>query len=182
MLDRVRIFSRRLTDVTDSIPEMVDYAKTKVKASEFLIEGEVVALGEGERPVPFQDLMRRFRRVHGIQDMVERIPLRLYLFDVLQSDGKTLIDLPYTERWEILASLVPTESLAPRVVTRDLRLVEDFLQSALKEGHEGLMAKSLTSDYSPGARARSGSRSNPLTCSTSSSSPQIGVVAEGWVG
>jgi len=152
--DQVRIFSRRLTDVTDSIPEMVDYAKTKVKASEFLIEGEVVALGERGKPVPFQDLMRRFRRVHGIQDMVERIPLRLYLFDVLQSEGRTLIDFPYAERWEILASLVPAESLAPRVVTRDPGVVEDFLQSALKEGHEGLMAKSLTSDYSPGARAK----------------------------
>ena len=152
--DQVRIFSRRLTDVTDSIPEMVDYAKTKVNASEFLIEGEVVALGERGKPVPFQDLMRRFRRVHGIQDMVERIPLRLYLFDILQSEGKTLIDQPYTERWEILASLVPTESLAPRVVTRDPGVVEDFLQSALKEGHEGLMAKSLTSDYSPGARGK----------------------------
>src|SRR3989441_5188503 len=108
---RVRIFSRRLTDVTDSIPEMVDYAKTKVKASEFLIEGEVVALGEGGKPVPFQDLMRRFRRVHGIEEMVEKIPLRPYLFDVLHHEGKTLIDLPYTERWEILSSLVPAESL-----------------------------------------------------------------------
>ncbi|TMI28630.1 DNA ligase, partial [Candidatus Bathyarchaeota archaeon] len=78
---RVRIFSRRLTDVADSIPEMVDYAKTRVRASEFLIEGEVVALGEGGKPVPFQDLMRRFRRVHEIEDMVEKIPLRLYLFD-----------------------------------------------------------------------------------------------------
>src|SRR5205807_6018864 len=152
--DQVRIFSRRLTDVTDSIPEIVDYAKTKVKASEFLIEGEVVALGEGGKPVPFQDLMRRFRRVHGIEDMVEKIPLRLYLFDVLQSEEKTLIDLPYAERWEILASLVPADSLAPRIVTQDNGVVNDFLQSALKEGHEGLMAKSLTSDYSPGARGK----------------------------
>ncbi len=152
--DQIRIFSRRLTDVTDSIPEIVDYAKTKVKGSEFLIEGEVVALGEGGKPVPFQDLMRRFRRVHGIEDMVEKIPLRLYLFDVLQYEGKTLIDLPYTERWEILASLVPAESLAPRIVTRDPKVVDDFMQAAIKEGHEGLMAKSLTSDYSPGARGK----------------------------
>lgn len=152
--DRVRIFSRRLTDVTDSLPEIVNYAKTEVKASEFLIEGEVVALGEGRKPVPFQDLMRRFRRVHGIEDMVEKIPLQLYLFDVLQSGGKTLIDLLYTERWRVLSSLVPKESLAPRIVTRDLQVAENFMQSALKEGHEGLMAKSLTSDYSPGARGK----------------------------
>src|SRR5437899_13018216 len=68
--DQVRIFSRRLTDVTDSIPEIVDYAKTKVKASEFLIEGEVVALGEGGKPVPFQDFIRRFSRVHEIEVIV----------------------------------------------------------------------------------------------------------------
>src|SRR5207245_5626967 len=103
---------------------------------------------------PFQGLMRRFRRVHGIEEIVERIPLRLYLFDVLQSEGKTLIDLQYTERWEILSGLVPADSLAPRIVTRDSEFVDDFLQAALKEGHEGLMAKSLTSDYSPGARGK----------------------------
>ena len=152
--DEVRIFSRRLTDVTYSIPEIVDYARSKVKGSEFLIEGEVVALGEGGKPVPFQDLMRRFRRVHGIQEMVERIPLQLYLFDVLQFEGQTLIDRPYTERWEILSKMVPAESLAPRVLTRDPKVVDDFMHSALKEGHEGLMAKSLTSDYSPGARGK----------------------------
>src|SRR5207245_10998697 len=87
--DQVRIFSRRLTDVTDSIPEIVDYAKTKVKASEFLIEGEVVALGEGGKPVPFQDLMRRLRRVHGIAHVIEMFPIRLVRFDVITSDGRT---------------------------------------------------------------------------------------------
>src|SRR5947199_3843126 len=152
--DQVRIFSRRLTDVTDSLPEIVDYAKAKVRASEFLIEGEVVALGEGGKPVPFQDLMRRFRRVHGVDDMVEKIPLRLYLFDVLQSGGKTMIDFPYTERWKAFSTLVPEESLTPRIVTTDPHVAEIFMQSALKEGHEGLMAKSRTCDYSAGARGK----------------------------
>src|SRR5437016_12244738 len=101
--DKVRIFSRRLTDVTDSIPEIIDFAKTQVKATEFLIAGEVVAIGAAGKPVPFQDLMRRFRRVHEIDDMAGKIPLKLYLFDALQVDGKTLIDQPYTHRWRILS-------------------------------------------------------------------------------
>jgi DNA ligase 1 len=152
--DKVRIFSRRLTDVTDSIPEIVDFAKKHVKASEFLIEGEVVAIGAGDKPVPFQDLMRRFRRVHGIEDMAGKIPLKLYLFDALQVDGKTLIDQPYTDRWRILSQIVPRERLAPRVITSDVEKVESFMRSALKEGHEGLMAKSLSSNYSIGARGK----------------------------
>jgi DNA ligase 1 len=152
--DRVRIFSRRLTDVTDSIPEIVDFARTQVKASEFLIEGEVVAIGSGGKPVPFQDLMRRFRRVHEIEDMAGKIPLTLYLFDALQVDGKTLIDQSYAERWRILSQIVPEESLAPRIITSDVDRVESFMRSALKKGHEGLMAKSLSSKYSIGARGK----------------------------
>jgi len=152
--DKVRIFSRRLTDVTDSIPEIVDFAKTQVKASEFLIEGEVVATGAAGKPIPFQDLMRRFRRVHEIDDMAGKIPLKLYLFDALQVDGKTLIDQPYTDRWKILSQIAPEERLAPRIITSDVEKVEGFMQSALKEGHEGLMAKSMTSNYSIGARGK----------------------------
>jgi DNA ligase-1 len=152
--EKVRIFSRRLTDVTDSIPEIVDFAKTQVRASEFLIEGEVVATGAAGKPIPFQDLMRRFRRVHEIDDMAGKIPLKLYLFDALQVDGKTLIDQPYTDRWRILSQIVPAERLAPRIITSDVKIVESFLESALKEGHEGLMAKSLTSNYSIGARGK----------------------------
>jgi DNA ligase 1 len=152
--DKVRIFSRRLTDVTDSLSEIVDFARTRVESNEYLIEGEVVAIGEGNKPVPFQDLMRRFRRVHGIDEMISRLPLKLYLFDALQINGKTLIDQPYTERWAKLSSIVPSESLAPRLISSDGKAVEVFLKDALKHGHEGLMAKSLTSNYSPGARGK----------------------------
>jgi DNA ligase 1 len=152
--DRVRIFSRRLTDVTDSIPEIVDFAKTQVKAQEFLIEGEVVATGTAGKPIPFQDLMRRFRRVHEIENMAGKIPLRLYLFDALQVDGTPLIDQTYVDRWKILSHLVSKEHLAPRIISSDIGQVESFMQSALKEGHEGLMAKSLSSNYSIGARGK----------------------------
>jgi DNA ligase-1 len=152
--DKVRIFSRRLTDVTDSLGEIVEFGRAQVKAPEYLIEGEVVAIGDRGKPVPFQDLMRRFRRVHEIEEMMGKLPLRLYLFDALWVGGKTLIDSPYTERWNALSRLVSPEHLAPRVVTAERQVVEGFLRSALKEGHEGLMAKSLSSDYSPGARGK----------------------------
>ena len=98
--------------------------------------------------------MRRFRRVHDIKDMTRRLPLRLYLFDALQVEGRTLIDLPYTKRWESLSKVVPKDSLAPRLLSTDPGQVESFLREALKAGHEGLMAKSLSSDYSPGARGK----------------------------
>jgi len=151
---QVRIFSRRLTDVTDSIPEIIDFAKTQIKANDYLVEGEVVATGANGKPVPFQDLMRRFRRVHEIHDMIEKIPLKLYLFDALEVDGRSMIDEPYSTRWKALTGIVSTDFLAPRIVTSDVDEVERFMQASLKAGHEGLMAKSLTSNYSIGARGK----------------------------
>jgi DNA ligase 1 len=151
--DAVRIFSRRLSDATSSLPEIVAIAKS-LPASEFLLEGEVVATDHEGKPLPFQDLMRRFRRVHGIEAAREEVPLKLYLFDLLHLDGRTLIDAPYRERWESLERLVPQEFLTARRVVRRKEEIESFLQEALAAGHEGLMAKQLDSTYSVGKRGK----------------------------
>ena len=65
-----------------------------------------------------------------------------------------MIDLPYTDRWKILSKLVSDEGLTPRIISSDAEKVESFMRSALKEGHEGLMAKSLSSNYTIGARGK----------------------------
>jgi len=152
--EKVRIFSRRLTDVTASIPDIVDLVRKRIQASECLVEGEVVAIGRNGRPLPFQDLMRRFRRVHEIGAMADSIPLKLYLFEIVYLDGKLLIDLPYEERWATLSRLVENELLATRVVTADAREARGLMDSAIEAGHEGLMAKDLRSTYTPGVRGK----------------------------
>ena len=151
--ETVKIFSRRLSDVTSSLPDIVAIAKG-LPASDFLLEGEVVAVDREGKPLPFQDLMRRFRRVHGIESAREEIPLKLYLFDVLHLDGRTLIDEPYRVRWEILERLVPPNLLTARRIAQRKEEIEAFLQEALVAGHEGLMAKQLESTYSVGKRGK----------------------------
>ena len=154
MDDRVRIFSRRLTDVTNSLPDIVQRAKQHVKSNWFLVEGEVVATGRDQKPLPFQDLMRRFRRVHDVEAMVKEIPLKLFLFDVIFLDGELLIDQPYRVRWSALERLVAPELLATRVVTGDLLEANRLMEASIKAGHEGLMAKDLESTYTPGVRGK----------------------------
>ncbi len=151
--DEVRIFSRRLSDVTESVPEVVDFARS-LPASHFLLEGEVVAVDRNGRPLPFQDLMRRFRRVHDVGVARQEVPLKLYLFDILYLDGRTLIHDPYEDRWARLTALVPSEVLVPRQVVRSKAEMEPFLEAALAAGHEGLMAKKLRSAYSVGKRGK----------------------------
>jgi len=150
----VRIFSRRLTDVTPSLPEIVQLVRKNVKAEEAILEGEVIAVDSQGYPIPFQHVMRRFKRVHAIEDMIKRIPVKLYLFDVLYLDGESLISLPYTRRRRILADHAGEIQLAKQLVTDKMEEAERFLKEAMDAGHEGLVAKKLASEYTPGIRGK----------------------------
>jgi DNA ligase-1 len=153
-MDKVRIYSRRLTDVTESFPEIVRLALEEVKAGEAILEGEIIAVGEDGAPLPFQHLMRRFRRVHKIEEMVKRIPVELYLFDLIYIDGKSLIADPYFERRKKLEQIAGGIPLTRQIITSSPREAEQFLKEAIDQGHEGLVAKKLDSLYTPGIRGK----------------------------
>ena len=151
--DQVRIWSRRLTEVTESLPEIAAIARN-LRGDSFILDAEVVATGSDGRPFPFQELMRRFRRVHGIETAAGEIPLSLYLFDCLYLDGRSLIDEPYEARWRKLSEVSAGEYLAARKIVSDKTVAEAFLNQSLAAGHEGLMAKALNSPYMPGNRGK----------------------------
>ena len=150
---QVKVYSRRLSDVTESLPDVVEMMGA-LDAEEYVVEGEVTAVGESGKPLPFQDLMRRFRRVTDVQETAESIPLRLHLFDALMLEDELLIDAPYTERWRRLSEVAPVEFLAERIVTAEASEAERLFKAALDDGHEGLIAKRLDSLYSPGNRGK----------------------------
>jgi DNA ligase-1 len=152
--ETVRIFSRRLTDVTESFPEIVHLARTQIKAGKAILEGEIIAVGERGGPIPFQHLMRRFRRVRNIEDMVERIPVQLQLFDLIYLDGRSLIDDPYVERRKKLSEISGNIPLTKQRITANPTEAESFLKEAIDSGHEGLVAKKLDSPYTPGIRGK----------------------------
>ncbi len=155
--DRVTIYSRRLENVTKSIPDTVEAVKEAITANTAIMEGELVAVGEEGRPRPFQYVLRRFRRKYNIEEMIEKIPLELNLFDVLYVDGKGTVDLQFAERRKVLESTVHENGsvkLAKQLVTDEADKAEVFYREALELGHEGLMAKRLDSVYEPGNRGK----------------------------
>lgn len=152
--NEVRIFSRRLTDVTNSLPEIIETVRKNVKASEAILEGEVVAVDNSGIPLPFQHLMRRFRRVHRVNNMVKKIPVRLYLFDIIYHEGKRLVASPYSTRRLILGENSGDVPLTNLLVTDKKEEAAKFLQLAMNAGHEGLIAKKLDSSYAPGTRGK----------------------------
>lgn len=151
----VRVYSRRLTDVTQSLPEIVELVQREVKAREAILEGEVIPVGkDGGSPLLFQHLMRRFRRVHEIDEMKTKIPIELQLFDIIYHDGESLVSRTYEERRERLREVAGSIQLTKQILTDSPQQAEEFLSQAISDGHEGLVAKKLDSPYTPGVRGK----------------------------
>jgi DNA ligase-1 len=150
----IKIFSRRLTDVTLSLPEIVAVVKQNIPAQSIIVEGEVISLDNAGFPIAFQHLMRRFKRTRRISDMAKKLPLTLHLFDILFLNGESLITKTYTERRKILAQNIGEILLTIQMVTDQPMQAQAFLQEAVDAGHEGLMAKKPSSPYIPGRRGK----------------------------
>ncbi|MBI4638111.1 MAG: ATP-dependent DNA ligase [Candidatus Rokubacteria bacterium] len=151
---RVAIWTRRLSDVTRSLPDVVEIARLHLTGTPLILDGEVVALDRAGRPLAFQELMRRFRRVHGVEAAAAEMPLALHFFDCLVREGRSLIDEPYARRWEALASVTGGRYLAERAIVTTVEEAQAFHARALAAGHEGVMAKDLASPYAPGSRGK----------------------------
>src|SRR2546426_6025033 len=152
--DRVALWTRRLSDVTRSLPDVVEIARRDLAGTPLILDGEVVALDPGGRPLPFQELMRRFRRVHGVESLVGEMPLALHFFDCLMAGGRSLIDEPYERRWEALTAVTGGRYLAERRIVTGAAEAGTFRDAALAAGPEGAMAKDLASTYEPGGRGK----------------------------
>ncbi len=152
---KVTIYSRRLENVTKALPEIVDEVKTSVKEG-VILDGEVVAMKDN-RPMPFQHILRRFRRKYEVRKMMERIPVNVHFFDILYHGGKEVIDLPLEKRRKLLESVVENSgriSVAKQVITSDAAVIEKVYNEALNAGHEGAMLKNPRSAYIPGKRGK----------------------------
>jgi len=146
-----RIYSRRLEDITPSFPEVVE-ALAGVKG-EFIIDGEVVPFSEG-RPLPFQLLQRRLRRMEDFEEAARRAPVTYFAFDILLRDGKETVETPLSERRKLLSRLVkgtPVRLAESTDVSTDEEVEAAFRRSRA-EGYEGLVVKDPEGPYAMGRR------------------------------
>ncbi len=155
--DEIKIYSRRLENVTEALPDIVKMARKAIKADEVIIDGETVAIDTATgKPRAFQEIMKRFRRKHDIAGMLERIPFETYIFDVMFINGKETIDMNFRERRQVIEEVIkPVKGkfgTAEQIITSDFEEAEKFYHYALDKGHEGIMIKNLKALYIPGAR------------------------------
>ena len=125
-----------------------------MRAKEFIIEAEILAINEKGEHQPFQLLMQR-RRKHDVEEYMKKIPVQAKVFEVLYVNGKVMMDKPFEQRMELLKKIVKKSkhvTLTEKMITEDLDQVEEFFQRMLKEGYEGIMMKSLQGEYQAGTR------------------------------
>src|SRR4029453_4222125 len=151
--DDVRVFTRNLRDVSGSVPEVIE-AVAALPVREVVLDGEAIALRADATPHPFQVTMRRFGRKLDVPAMRQTLPVVPAFFDCLLVDGGPLIDEPYSKRAAVLAERIPPELVVPRIVTAKAEEAAAFLESAIRTGHEGVMAKALNGAYAAGRRGQ----------------------------
>jgi DNA ligase-1 len=143
----VRLFTRTLEEITGRLPDVVAVL-AKLPVSTAVFDGELIALREDGRPLPFQDTAARTASL----DSAPSVPLSVFLFDVLHLDGTDLIDAEDQQRHAALARTVPAELLMPRLVTGSVEAATAFFADAIAHGHEGVVIKSLDGRYAAGRR------------------------------
>lgn len=155
--DDIRVFTRRLEDVTEQFPDIVAAVEDCIDADQCIIEGEAVAYDPDDHSmIAFQELSKRIKRKYDIDAVKEDIPVVTYLFDIIMLDGETMIDEPLRDRLAALESIIdPAEWTMERAAflqTDDTDEAHQFYQHALANDHEGVMLKNLDARYKPGSR------------------------------
>ena len=155
--DEVRVFTRRLKDVTTQFPDIVAAVHEEITAESAIIEAEVVAYDhETGSPIPFQEFSKRIKRKNDIEEMAAEYPATVHVFDLLYYDGESLVDTPLSERVERLEGIIEhdgeTIKRAANLQPASVEEAESFYADALEAGQEGLIVKNMDAPYQPGSR------------------------------
>ena len=166
---QIRLFTRRLEEITLQFPDVVRAVERGVTAAPVVLDGELVGYEttteRGDpRPVAFQQLSQRVKRERDVEAMAREVPVVFHPFDCL-AEAETLVDRPLDERLERLeASLDPVEAApeeglagieparARELPSDEPAAAETLYREALEAGHEGLMLKNPAASYRPGRR------------------------------
>lgn len=164
----VSLFSRNCEDHTESLPDAAEFVREFMSETEAIHDGEILAydpdvLKEEANPEPmeFRKLLQRTGRENNIEEARDRIALQFRFFDVLYCEGSSTINSSNTDRWSKLSELVPEDALSEHRVVDSVEEVREHNADAMSNGHEGLVLKNPTAEYSPGKRGQNWRKIKP---------------------
>jgi DNA ligase 1 len=152
------LFSRRLENVSQQFPELVEELPRAIGHRPAIVEGECVSVDpDTDELRPFQEISRRRGRKYDLERMQSEVPVRLFVFDVLLENGESTVELDFPVRRERLERMVTETERVRKATQRVVATIEEasaFFDEAIAEGCEGVMAKSVA----PGSAYRAGAR------------------------
>ncbi|MFF0488005.1 hypothetical protein ACFYTQ_03170 [Nocardia sp. NPDC004068] len=146
--DTLLLLSRTGNNITSAWPELATLAPADPP---YVVDGEIVAFVDGvPAAAPIQSRMHQ-RDPDEIAALAATAPAVFVAFDLLHLGDRTLIDLPYDRRRELLEQLAPDTphwQISPRLTGPATELLAHSRELNLK----GLIAKRLDAPYLPGRR------------------------------
>jgi DNA ligase 1 len=166
--EEIRMFSRKLADVTNAFPELADAALSATATSsssssasspssniDFILDGEILAF-RNNKPLHFQELQKRLRKKTVTEQIIAEVPVIYTVYDIMYFNGEAIIKKPLNERKEILSCVAfkqPIINSSYKIVNSEQEIISMFGVSK-DIGHEGLVLKEPNSQYHPGRRGR----------------------------
>lgn len=155
--NEIKLFTRRLENVTKQFPEVADFIRKYVRANSAILDSEAVGYDKKTKAYkPFQSISQRIKRKYDIEKLQEELPVEINVFDILYYNGKSLLNFPFRKRTEIIKKIISSHPLkiihAKQIITGDEKRAEEFYKAALRDNQEGIMMKNLDAEYNPGRR------------------------------
>jgi bifunctional non-homologous end joining protein LigD len=138
----VKLLSRNGNDQSGRFPTVVKELPKAVRSPAVVLDGEVCALDEEGRP-----------SFSAMQQAKPGTPIVYEVFDLLEVDGESLVDLPLRERRRRLEAVLDRRNRTVQL-SGTFEDGEDLLAAAKVQGLEGIVAKRTDSPYRQGKRTR----------------------------
>jgi DNA ligase D-like protein (predicted ligase)/DNA ligase D-like protein (predicted 3'-phosphoesterase) len=149
--EELTIRSRNDKELKVNFPELEELRSLARNA---IFDGEIVVMNEGK--ADFQTVLERSQLAskRDIEFMARDSPATYVVFDILEKNDNSLLDLPLMERKEILKQTLKEGKHVVLSMYVDGQ-GEEYFEEAVKRGVEGIMAKKKDSRYLPGTRSES---------------------------
>jgi len=147
--EELSIRSRNQKEMIGNFPE---FSELKYLARDTVLDGEIIVMKDGKDD--FAALIKRSQNTKAgdIDYLARKFPATYILFDILEKDGKELLDSPLMERKKILENSVREGKFVVMSLFVE-KTGTDYYMAALEKGVEGIMAKKKQSLYEPGKRS-----------------------------
>lgn len=135
--------SRNDNSLDQTYPEVLQ-ALQDLPVNQIIIDSELISF-KG-KVSSFEKLQARIGVKNPSAELIKKIKVYVYIFDILYLDGYELLHLPLIKRKTILKHAMPFHDPLRYVIHRNTEGVPLFKQ-ACKKGWEGLIAKNRESTY-----------------------------------